>query len=210
MSMNLSSINVGVSSSITIESKSNPKANENKNEVVPQEQVDLKNEQSEALTYSKPKNPRIVPPDLETLMAESEKKAESLINLVRNLVEQQGLDFKLVIKGEQKLSADQASIDAAKEAIGEDGEFGVKKVAERILSFAKFAIGDDPSKLESIRKAVQQGFDSAKEALGGALPDISQQTYDKIMGEFDRWQKEGIPSGDTVSLDSAPASTVST
>jgi hypothetical protein len=203
MSSNISSLGVNVSSSSSVNLRANlssSNSNKDSTSAVAQEKVDLKGEQAPALTYANPKNPRIVPPDLETLLAESQKKAEGLINLVRNLVQEQGLDFKLVVSGQQKLSADPASIDAAKAAISEDGEFGVKKVAERILSFAKFAIGNDPAQLDKIRNAVQQGFDSAKEALGGALPEISQQTYDAIMGEFDRWQKEGIPTGDTVTL----------
>jgi hypothetical protein len=36
------------------------------------------------------------------------------------------------------------------------------------------------------------------------LPEISQKTRATIQAEFDRWKKEGIPAGDTVSL-AAPA-----
>ncbi|WP_157670114.1 hypothetical protein [Chitinibacter sp. GC72] len=205
MSSTISNLNVNVSSSNTVTLRSSQTSSATKESPVEQEKVELNGEPAQALTYDKPgsansKNPRIVPPDLETLLAQSQKQAESLINLVRNLVEEQGLDFTLVVSGEQKLNADQSTIDAAKAAIGEDGEFGVKKVAERILSFAKFAIGDDPANLEKIRAAVQEGFDSAKEVLGGTLPEISQKTYEAIMGEFDRWEKEGLPTGDTVGL----------
>lgn len=210
MSTVISNIGVNVSSSSSVSYRSStatPTRNNQDEPTVSQEKVDLGNQATEALTYTNPKNPRIVPPDLETLLAESQKKAEGLINLVRNLVQEQGLDFKLVASGQQKLTADPATIDAAKAAISEDGEFGVKKDAERILSFAKFAIGNDPAQLDKIRNAVQQGFDSAKEALGGTLPEISQQTYDAIMGEFDRWQQDGIPTGDTVTLSSPKTET---
>jgi hypothetical protein len=105
-----------------------------------------------------------------------------------------------VVSGEQKLTADKGTIDAAKAAISEDGEMGVRKVSERILSFAKFAMGDDPAQMKKIRDAVELGFSQAKEALGGVLPEISQKTYSTIMAEFDRWEKEGIPAGATVSL----------
>ncbi|WP_410497632.1 hypothetical protein [Chitinibacter sp. S2-10] len=183
--------------------KVNARSQDKAADTTAQEKVTLKGEQAESLTYDKPT--RVIPPDLQAMLAESQKNAESMINLVRNLVEEQGLDFTMVVRGEQKLTTDQASIDAAKAAISEDGEWGVRKVAERILSFAKFAIGDDPNNLAKIREAVQVGFDEAREILGGELPEISQQTYDTIMAEFDRWEKEGIPAGDTVSLKKSEA-----
>ncbi|WP_156129012.1 hypothetical protein [Chitinibacter sp. ZOR0017] len=174
----------------------------------PQEKVDLRGESPSApLTYSNPKNPRIVPPDLETLLTESARKVDEMLNLIRPLVEQQGLQMNLVASGQQRLQVDQDTIDAAKAAIGEDGEFGVRKVAERILSFAKFAMGDDPAQLDKIEAAVADGFAAAKQALGGTLPEISEQTFQTIKDEFARWRSEGIPAGDTVSLPRASSDT---
>lgn len=168
-----------------------------KNEAVEQEKVSLGNQPAEALTYSKP---RAVPDSLAAMLQESNQKVEDFLNMLRPLLEQQGLTAAKVIKGEQQLTVDQGTIDAAKAAIDEDGEMGVRKVSERILSFAKFAMGDDPAQLQKIRDAVELGFAQAKEMLGGVLPEISQKTYDTIMAEFDRWAKEGIPEGETVSL----------
>jgi outer membrane lipopolysaccharide assembly protein LptE/RlpB len=164
---------------------------------VAEDNVSIGGSPAEALTYSKP---RALPENLSAMLAESDKKVEELMSLLRPLLEQQGLTMAKVVSGEQKLTVDQATIDKAKEAISEDGEMGVRKVSERILSFAKFAIGDDPDQLSKIRDAVELGFSQAKEALGGTLPEISQKTHDTIMAEFDRWEKEGIPAGDTVSL----------
>ena len=140
------------------------------------------------------------------MLEESDQKVADFLDFLRPLLEQQGLTMAKVVSGEQKLTVDQGTIDAAKAAISDDGEMGVRKVSERILSFAKFAMGDDPAKLQKIREAVELGFSQAKEALGGTLPDISQKTYDTIMAEFDRWEKEGIPQGDTVSLAKSGAS----
>ncbi|WP_296943226.1 DUF5610 domain-containing protein [uncultured Massilia sp.] len=144
--------------------------------------------------------------DLARMLEESDRKAQAVIDLIRPLVEQQGLNMAKVASGEQKLSADPETIEAAKAAIAEDGEFGVQKTAERILSFAKSVIGADPSKLDSIRAAVEKGFQDAQDILGGSLPEISQKTRSTIQAEFDRWKKEGIPAGDTVSL-AAPKET---
>jgi hypothetical protein len=57
--------------------------------------------------------------------------------------------------------------------------------------------------LQKIRDAVEKGFKEAADILGGSLPDISQQTLKAVRAEFDRWQSQGLPTGDTVSLSSA-------
>ncbi|MDO9191370.1 MAG: hypothetical protein Q7U12_00560, partial [Undibacterium sp.] len=139
-------------------------------------------------------------PDLEALLEESNRKAQAIVDLILPLVEQQGLNLAKVVSGEQKLTADPKAIEAAKAAIAADGEFGVQKTAERILGFAKAAIGDDPAKLEKVRAAVERGFKEAADILGGTLPEISQQTLAAIQTEFDRWKTDGIPTGDTLSL----------
>jgi hypothetical protein len=143
-------------------------------------------------------------PDLATLLANSKQQVEDFMAFLRPLLEQQGLAIDKVVSGEQKLTADPATIEKAKADIAPDGEFGVQKTAERILNFAKFGIGNDPAKIETFRAAIQKGFDEAQAMLGGKLPEISQQTHKAIMDELDRWAANGIPSGD-VSLAPAPA-----
>jgi hypothetical protein len=168
----------------------------------PQDKVTLSDPQQEPpVTYADPRGNVSTPPaDLQSILEESDRKAQAIVDLIRPLIEQQGLDFAKVASGEQKLNIDPATIEKAKAAISEDGEFGVRKTAERILSFAKGVIGGDPAKLDAVRAAVEKGFDDAQEILGGSLPEISQQTRKAIQAEFDRWQTEGIPTGDTVSL----------
>jgi hypothetical protein len=126
------------------------------------------------------------------MLENSNRKAQEVIDLILPLVQQQGLNLAKVVSGEQKLNADPATIAKAKAAIADDGEFGVEQVASRILDFAKAAIGDDPAKLDAVRAAVQDGFDQAAKIMGGALPDISQKTYEAIMARFDQWQNEGM------------------
>ncbi|MFC3533552.1 hypothetical protein ACFOLG_15340 [Vogesella facilis] len=176
-----------------------------------QEKVTLgQQDDTAALTYDKPRKseaPQQV--DLTAMLEESDRKAGEMLQLLGNLIQKQGLEWKKVVSGEQKLSADPETIKAAQAAIAEDGEFGVRKTAERILSFARSMIGDDPSRLEAVRDAVSQGFDQAKEMLGGALPDISQQTYDTIMAEFDRWATDGLPGDTSISLKPAEQSSSS-
>lgn len=169
-------------------------------DVPEQDKVTLGEQQTEPLTYGDPRKNKVGQSDLAQMLEESDRKAQAIIDLIRPLVEQQGLNLARVASGEQHLSADPASIEKAKAAIADGGEFSVEKTAERILSFAKAAIGDDPSRLGAIRAAVEKGFDEAQRLLGGSLPEISQKTHAMIQGEFDRWEKEGIPAGDKVSL----------
>ena len=198
MSLQVSSTNTSsVAANISIRKATTEPSQTKLSDAPPKDNVTLSGQAPETLTYSKP---RTMPAELSSMLEESDRQVEAMLNLIRPLLEQQGLTMSKVVSGEQKLTVDQGTIDAAKAAISEDGEMGVRKVSERILSFAKFAIGDDPAQMKKIRDAVELGFTQAKEALGGTLPEISQKTYNTIMAEFDRWEKEGIPSGDTVSL----------
>jgi hypothetical protein len=164
------------------------------------DKVTLGAQTTETPTYTDPRNNVAqTRPDVAAMLEESNRKVQEIINLILPLMRQQGLEIGKVVSGEQQLTTDAATIEKAKAAIAEDGELGVRQVAERILNFAKSAIGDDPSKLAAIRAGVEKGFKEATDMLGGTLPDISQKTYAAIMAEFDRWGSEGIPSG-TVSL----------
>jgi hypothetical protein len=168
------------------------------------DKVTLGTQAADAATYVDPrKTATPAPVDLAAMLEESDRQTQAIIDLILPLVQQQGLNLAKVVSGEQQLQADPATIEKARAAIADDGEFGVTQVAERILSFAKTAIGDDPAKLATIRAAVEKGFKEATDILGGTLPDISQKTHTLIMAEFDRWIKEGIPSGDTVNLSPA-------
>lgn len=144
-------------------------------------------------TYGDPRlKPSVSAADLNTILAESESKTQQVMNLILPLIEQQSLNLGKVVSGEQKLNADPATIAQAKAAIADDGEFGVQQVADRILSFAKMAMGDDPSKLASFRAAVEDGFKQAEQMLGGKLPEISEKTRSTIMATFDQWEKNGF------------------
>jgi hypothetical protein len=176
----------------------------NINSTTPQETVTLGAGSKVDPTYADPRaRLETERPDLASLLADSKQKVEEFMAFLRPLLAEQGLTMDKLVSGEQKLTVDAATIEKAKAAIAPDGEFGVTKVAERILNFAKFGIGDDPAKIETFRAAIQKGFDEAQAMLGGKLPEISQQTHKAIMAELDRWAANGIPSGN-VSLAPAP------
>lgn len=123
------------------------------------------------------------------------RNTESFKKMVEAMIEKQGKKVNQVLKDllagkEVDIVVDSETQAAAQESISEDGYFGVNKTSERIVDFAKALSGGDKSKLEALRNAFKEGFESAKKAFGGELPEISQQTYDKVMLGFDDWANE--------------------
>lgn len=47
-----------------------------------------------------------------------------------------------------------------------------------------------------MKDAIDEGFLGAQEAFGGALPEISQQTYDAIMEKLDAFAGQFEESGE--------------
>ena len=79
--------------------------------------------------------------------------------------------------------------DAAK-AVADGGDWSVDAVATRIFDLASAIAGNDPTKLEQMRSAVEEGFRQAgltwKDATGqNDMPDITSKTYDELMSRFD-------------------------
>ena len=73
------------------------------------------------------------------------------------------------------------SQDEAKALISDDGYFGVENTAQRIFDFVSGMAGDDLAKMQVAKDAVLKGFDEAKEAFGGTLPDISHRTINRAL-----------------------------
>ena len=115
-------------------------------------------------------------------------KVGSPYQLLRDLViktfREQGVNLQLS-SGEQTVDLERMTPEEAQALVAEDGYFGVEKTSQRIVDFAIDAFGQDPSKLEQMKDAIDQGFREAQQAFGGALPEISQQTYDAIMEKLD-------------------------
>lgn len=75
--------------------------------------------------------------------------------------------------------------EEAQALIADDGYFGVAQTSDRIVDFAISAFGNDPDKLQQMKDAIDKGFREAQQAFGGALPEISQKTYEAIMDKLD-------------------------
>lgn len=139
---------------------------------------------------------------LEEMKADAERTYQGLRDMVRTMLERQGLKFRDVIKsldnGESvEVPVDEKTRSEAQAAIAEDGHWGVKKTSERIIEFAKTVSGGDIAKYDKLVESIKAGFEAAKEAFGGELPEISQQTYDAVMKGLDEWAGK-TPAGQPV------------
>lgn len=131
-------------------------------------------------------------PKIEAMKADAERSMQGLIDAVRSMVEKQGLVYQDVLKAvkdgkEVVVKIDDETRAKAQAAIADDGEWGVAKTSERIIDFAKSLAGDDKSKYEALVAAIKEGFEAAKSAFGGELPEISQKTYDAVMKGLQEW-----------------------
>lgn len=109
------------------------------------------------------------------------------IEMMKSMITKQGKVF-----GESTDYTVSAEVQAAaKEAIAEDGYWGVKQTSERMVNFGKALVGGDPARAGEMRDAFIKGYEAAAKAWGGELPEIAKETYDAAMKLFDEWEKEG-------------------
>lgn len=87
----------------------------------------------------------------------------------------------------QNLEVDDATRLNAQQEISEDGFWGVKQTAARVIDFAKAVSGGDPSKINLLKQAIEEGYKAAEAAWGGELPEICKQTQTAIMQGLDDW-----------------------
>ncbi len=113
---------------------------------------------------------------------------EAFRAMVQKLFQKQGALAEHTLNSQMEI--DEATQAQARQAIAEDGEWGVEQTARRILEFAKALSGGDPSKIDELREAVKEGFAAAEQVWGGTLPDICYQTLDRVMKGFDQWAQE--------------------
>lgn len=130
--------------------------------------------------------------EIDKLQKSVDDRLSSLRETVRAMIEKQGYHFNdpKLSSGEAKVEIDSETAAKAKSEISDDGYWGVKQTSERIIEFAKNISGGDASKLETLKGAIKEGFEAAKKAFGGELPEISQKTYDAVMEGLDKWAEE--------------------
>lgn len=112
-------------------------------------------------------------------------KNEAFKSMVASIIgKQSGLAFDAIMKDADKIQ--NGTID---------DYWSADQTAQRIYDFARTLAGDDDSKLETLRKAVQEGFRQAGASFSkstgmSGLPSICQDTYKQVMDKFDDWAKE--------------------
>lgn len=133
---------------------------------------------------------------IEKLKADAERRTQQLRSLVEKLLLKQGEKFTettnmFQLLREGKLQVDPETAALAESEISEDGYYGVKQTSERLFSFATALTGGDPDKAVEMKEAFIKGYEAARKAWGGELPDICKQTYDAAIKKFDEWINNG-------------------
>jgi len=75
----------------------------------------------------------------------------------------------------------------AQRLISEDGEFGIENTANRLFEFAKAVSGNDKTKINELKAAIEQGYRAVEKAFGGELPEICKKTIERTMEKLDQW-----------------------
>jgi len=140
-----------------------------------EDKVSLDEKPAETVTYGIPQKAEVGDSDYITLR-----------EMIVNMLEGQGLTTRIAA-GDTTIDFKEITPGQARELISEDGYYGVEKTSDRIVQFAISLSGDDPSRLQEIKAAIEKGFQMAAEAMGGTLPDISTQIHDAVMDKLDAW-----------------------
>lgn len=137
-------------------------------------------------TYEKPK---VDTATIARLKEESERTYSQLRKMVEELLRSQGKAFQDLHFGTD-VEVDEATRAEAQSLIGDGGDLSPEKVSDRIVEFAIAISGGDKGKFELLKGAIEEGFQQAKAALGGELPEISQKTYELVMTKLNKWYEE--------------------
>lgn len=127
---------------------------------------------------------------IQKLKEESERTHNQLREMVKQLLERQGMTFKDLEGLETEIEIDEETRLKAQEMIGEGGPLSPEKVSANIVDFAKAISGGDKEKIDLLTSAIEKGFKQAANMLGGKLPEISQKTYDLVMEKIEAWREE--------------------
>ena len=85
-----------------------------------------------------------------------------------------------------------------RQVISEDGYWGVTQTSQRIIKLVISLSGGDTFKLETLKGAIQKGFEGAEHSWGKALPGICRQTMDTALDGLDEWAGTAAPeTGET-------------
>jgi len=182
---------VGATASIHTRIKVNPE--ENKKEAdgksTPNmDKVEIGKSNKDSVTYSNfGISKKLQPEEIEALISQADKATENLRKLVEKLILKQTKEADKIDKTNHTQKPTTAEISKATSLIAEDGEYGVKAVSDRLVNFAISVSGGDKTKLAELTAAIDDGFNAARKAFGGELPEICDKTYDETMRKLKDW-----------------------
>lgn len=132
---------------------------------------------------------------IQQMLEEADSKTEQLRSLVEKMMGKQGLTLAKAsdmwsFLADGDFTVDEETRAQAQKDIAEDGYWSAEATAERILSFAKALTGGDPEKIEDMKDAFIKGYQEATKAWGKELPELTKDTYNKVMEKFDAWANE--------------------
>lgn len=163
----------------------------------PVDTLELGNTIQKTGNYSKPATAKLDMSKIDALQQEADRALQPLRDMVKQLLKEQGKTFRESgINGttETESDSDDTMINItpemraeAQKNIADDGEYGVEKTSTRLFEFAKAISGGDSKKLDTLKKAIQDGYDAAEKAFGGELPEISKKTLELTMKKLDEW-----------------------
>lgn len=125
---------------------------------------------------------------LEALKKQYEENLEPLKLYVDKLVNRQ-LELLERKNDDAAMPLETEDMAILNNLISDDGEFGINKTADRIFEFAKTITGEDISKIQQIKEAINKEFSTARNVMG-EMPQISEKTYDEVMKRLDKWASE--------------------
>ncbi len=135
---------------------------------------------------------------VKSLKADLDNQMNRFIDMMTGVFTKQGFTAKTAeddsfwrMFSSGNLNVDLETKQAAREAISEDGYWGVKQTSERIFKMAQALAGDDPEKMKEMQAAVEKGYKAAGKAWGKELPEIAGQTIDAVNGMFENYFNPG-------------------
>lgn len=171
------------------------------------DRVTLGAEQSESVTYSKPLDAgqqitakfQVLQQIVATISMDQGAAgsigagagSESINDQMARVFEKLGLSTSIDVGGGKTADLKSMTANDAQALIADNGYWGVEQTSSRIVDFAVGQFGNDPSKMDQIKESLMKGFNMAKEAFGGQLPDISQKTLDAVMSKLEKQEERG-------------------
>lgn len=182
--------------------QANASAKEN-DKNTPSAVVELGENRGQKATYNRPKG--LTSDQIKQLKSsQMNQQTAFLQNMMQGVLQNQGHQFGkatqlnfsgvLVNASAFNLPAVGTTPEEAAAKIAEGGDYSVDAVATRIFSLAETIANGDPERLQTMRNAVNKGFEQAglafKSATKSGLPQICNDTYDEIMKRFDALEEK--------------------